>query len=152
MSLRDKVMEKWAPSYGFLEAARILVSQNRHNESDILSVPIYLLAGFQIELLLKAYLTAVGATDKDLKDIGHDLDAAYNAAVAKGLKSSLPISDIIAKMSDPHKKLAFRYFDGAELDLHTPETLIPMLQAWDREVQDAIDHLCPTDSQPRPTS
>lgn len=148
MSLHDKVITRWAPAYGFLEAADVLASKDRHKDSDILSVPIYLLLGYHVELMLKAYLTAVGLSDKDLKDVGHNLSYALKIAKDKGLTSAQPIDDIVSKMSAPHQTHAFRYFDDAEIDIHTIDSLIPALKEWANEVHDQLEKICPPDPAP----
>jgi hypothetical protein len=46
---------------------------------------IGILAGHSLELALKAYLLHVGRTERDLKDIGHDLTKAWECCKRSGL-------------------------------------------------------------------
>lgn len=48
--------------------------------------PMGLLASQAIELALKAYLLHAGESEKTLRNIGHDLRGAWDAAFSKGLR------------------------------------------------------------------
>lgn len=65
---------KYAES--FLEAA------SREFEVENISIPGYFLAGRAAELAIKAYMLATGASERDLRDVGHDLSAALKQVEA----------------------------------------------------------------------
>jgi hypothetical protein len=71
---------------GYLNALEIIVESIDLNKPVL--YPIGLLASQAIELSLKAYLLSKGWTEKQLKQIGHDLGQALEEAVQAGLRIS----------------------------------------------------------------
>lgn len=80
-------------AYEFLNAALHEHARAHHRiDPDISSVPAMYLIGHGIELSLKAYLLSQGMTAKDLRKLGkngHDLLAAWDAAILRGLQYDL---------------------------------------------------------------
>ena len=76
------------------------------------SLSIHYLLGLGLELMLKAANVAWGgpSDDKFLRDIGHDLVKAFDAAEAAGFASKAPrLREIIEVMRQPFKAHWFRY-------------------------------------------
>jgi hypothetical protein len=77
----------------FLKAAKIL-----HKNDMTLSAPLYFAACQSIELSLKGFLRGSGYTDKQLRDIGHNLIKAVAHAQALGLDQHFQFSQEDAMM------------------------------------------------------
>lgn len=73
----------------------------------------YNLAAHAIELLLKGFLFGKGLDRAQLRGIGHDLEAALDAAKARGLQTLIgaetPLDDVVRYLSPLHKRRAFSY-------------------------------------------
>src|SRR4051812_33328340 len=90
----------------FLEAARILRSQKGATFA-----PLYFLACQSIELSMKGYLRGAGWSDKQLRQVGHDLNKCLQAAIAHGIESHVALSQLdadIIGMINP-------YYEGKDL-------------------------------------
>ncbi len=76
------------------------------------SLSTHYLLGLGLELMLKAAIIAWGGPpeEKFLREIGHDLLEALNAAEAAGFASAAPrLREIVEVMRDPFKAHWFRY-------------------------------------------
>jgi hypothetical protein len=72
--------------------------------------PQYFLLCHAIELILKSYLASQGATEKELRQLGHKMLRAYSRARKKGFSpSDARTAEIIRWMSPFHEDLVFRY-------------------------------------------
>ena len=72
----------------FLDAAQLV-----RREKPVWFAPTYFLVCQSIELSLKAYLRGSGYSDKQLRRLGHDLDACVAAARAAGVESHVSFSE-----------------------------------------------------------
>ena len=88
MDDRLNSMMIWNVADEYLEAAKTL-----RREKDKLFSPTYFLLGQSIELALKGFLRGLGASEKDLKNLSHDLDKALQEAEKKGLQNLVSLSD-----------------------------------------------------------
>jgi hypothetical protein len=87
----------------YLKAARALAGQ------EIWS-PEYFLLCHAMELILKSYLAARGATEKELKQLSHHLVRTYARARKKGFcPSDARTAGVIRWLSPFHEDLVFRY-------------------------------------------
>ena len=76
------------------------------------SLSTHYLLGLGLELMLKAAIVAYGgpSDDKSLREIGHDLIKALNAAEEAGFRSEAPrLRDILSIIQEPFKAHWFRY-------------------------------------------
>ena len=76
------------------------------------SAAIYLLLGYALELLMKSAFIAHGGEERELgnRGIGHDLNAALEAAERLGFQSQAPnLREIIELLREPHLAHQFRY-------------------------------------------
>ena len=81
--------------------------------------PLFLLYGHGIELGLKAFLISQGATEKELRDIGHDLTRALDAARAHPSFEPLREKDLqVIDLLNP-------YYQGKEF-----EYIVPGAKQW----------------------
>src|SRR6185295_13755189 len=77
----------------YLQAAR-LVYEGQNPDRTLFS-PLYFLVCQSLELALKAFLRGKGKTEVFLvKDIGHDLVAAFGAAEQEGLSNHVRIEKV----------------------------------------------------------
>lgn len=72
----------------FLDAAHLV----RRDKPEWFA-PTFLLVCQSIELSLKAYLRGTGYSDKQLRQLGHDLDESVAAARAAGVESHVSLSE-----------------------------------------------------------
>jgi hypothetical protein len=71
----------------FLDAAHLV-----RREKPVWFAPTFFLVCQSVELSLKAYLRGSGYSDKQLRQLGHDLDECVAAARAAGLESHVRLS------------------------------------------------------------
>lgn len=72
-------------------------------------IPIAHLAGFAIELGLKAYLLRNGHSEAEVKQISHDLKKAWNKAHSSGLRISVAWPDWFDRLDCLHRLMLLRY-------------------------------------------
>lgn len=87
-------------------------SKLRDSDETLSSTPVYYLYGHSIELAIKAYLVTVGYSEKQLRDIGHDLKDAWSTAKA------LNITDQLSKPQEIEEtvNLISPYYEAKELE------------------------------------
>jgi len=79
-------MNFWAMAREYFLAAQVLIEADRRAVLGFASRPTLLLLSHGIELMLKAYLLSQGASEKQLKNIGHDLVECLAEAEGRGLR------------------------------------------------------------------
>src|SRR5687767_4268582 len=72
----------------FLDAAHLV-----RREKPVWFAPTYFLVCQSIELSLKAFLRGAGYSDKQLRQLGHDLDACIAAARTVGVENHASLSE-----------------------------------------------------------
>jgi hypothetical protein len=91
----------------YLKAAEALAAQ------EIWS-PEYFLLCHATELILKSYLACHGATEKELRQLGHRLLRTYSRARKKGFcPTDVRTTEVIRWLSPFHEVLFFRYRKGS---------------------------------------
>ena len=102
-------------AFAFLRAAELL------HEDDPASwawATCFVNIGFALELGLKGYIREKGGSEKEQRDLGHDLSKAYQAALDRGFKPSNAYSGWIIEEITPHfKDMSLRYLIGGEVQL-----------------------------------
>lgn len=117
---------------GYLSAARQL------DEHAGQFSPKYFLLCHAIELALKAFILAMGGTEKETRKIKHDLTAAWSRAVALGLQpKNAEFSGIVERLAKPHKDYSFRY---GKSWTH----ILPRSDLFEAAVSDLINDVTPT--------
>jgi hypothetical protein len=93
----------------FFEAAEKL----RGEEEELCDAPVTYLYAHSIELSLKAYLVKHGASEPELRRIGHDLVECWNRAKQYGLESHLrsagEISETLELLNPYYRQKEFEY-------------------------------------------
>lgn len=79
----------------FIDAARILRAEKPPTFK-----PLYFLACQSIELSMKAFLRGSGYSEKQLRNIGHNLNKCVVAAIDKGIEDHVRLSDADVAMID----------------------------------------------------
>lgn len=93
---------------GYLAALQILADNAKLNKAIL--HPIGLLASQAVELGLKSYLLSKGQNDSDLKNIGHNLDKAWDASIKAGLRLNVDNQFSVRVLSLSHDKpFYYRY-------------------------------------------
>lgn len=102
----------WGIAHSYELAARAL----HQGPSAQSSLPILFLLLHSLELFLKAYLVSQGATEKELRALGHDLVACMRACKSKGLSNHLTVE----KRAVVQVVRVNRYYSDKELEYFTP--------------------------------
>lgn len=74
-------------------------------------MPVNFLIGQAVELALKAYLREAGATLKDMRSLGHDLELSFREAISKGLVISWDATDqtMVSLLNQQYRPREFQY-------------------------------------------
>jgi hypothetical protein len=130
-----------AKSYG-VAMARLLPDFEAEGPAAAIAMPFYLLAGFAIELSLKAVVLRTHSNVAELRKLGHDLDAAFRAATTCGFTSSDhgEFGKLVARLSPIHKGLVARYVpDVPVIDLPGPMLVLKLLADHFSDVERQFD-------------
>jgi hypothetical protein len=95
-----------------------------------LAPAFYLLIGFTLELLLKAVCMSGGASQAQLKSLGHDLHKAYTRAMQTGKVPHFmtPLGRLVLVLREQHRTHVFRYTpDVAQVEVPPPRYCIDVL-------------------------
>jgi hypothetical protein len=113
----------------YLSAAKLLDEHEGHFS------PKYFLLSHAIELALKAYILATGGTEKQTKKIRHDLNLAWQKAVANGLRSNnSDLPKIIERIAPAHLDYSFRYNRSWSF-------ILPQAEVFEAAVSDLINNV-----------
>lgn len=76
-----------------------------------LGAPFALLNGFALELAFKAVLQARGSSDKELRRFSHNLRAAHDEVVQRGIRwtDTEAVDRLVETMTGPHARHELRY-------------------------------------------
>jgi len=106
---QDRAPSFWSLARSYLAAADVLMEQGR---TDTYLPSIFLLC-HALELGLKSYLLSVGASDSQLRDIGHDLVMCLSEAEARGLARHLRFSpserDDLVRINEYYERKELEY-------------------------------------------
>lgn len=107
--------------YSFLYAEKEgIEDKERFSFNGTFSLSVHYLLGLGFELMLKAALAEIGQikNDKPLRDIGHDLIEALEAAEAVGFASNAPnLRALLEVLNEPFKRHWLRYGRPDEFQL-----------------------------------
>ena len=107
-SERQTGMGLWTDSKEMLEAANIIMPKGMS-----LIMPTYYLLGHSFEVGIKSFLLSKGATQKCLRDIGHDLNKAIESSKACGIESYFTFSneqvEMVTQLNKYYKAKEFEY-------------------------------------------
>jgi hypothetical protein len=108
-------------------ASRLL----RDNQLDPALAPaFYLLVSFTLELLLKSVCLSDGASQAELKGLGHDLHGAYVRAMQSGNVPRImtPLGKLVLALREQHRTHVFRYTpDVPQIEVPPPDWCIDVL-------------------------
>jgi HEPN domain-containing protein len=111
----------------FLDAAKLV-----RREKPVTFTPTYFLACQSIELSIKAYLRGSGYSDKQLRDIGHNLDECIAKAKATGVDSHVKLSPadvaMIAAINPYYQFKDFQYSTTGYKSFPHPDLLIALAE------------------------
>ena len=114
-------------SRDFLDAARIV-----RQVKPVTFAPTYFLISQSIELSLKAFLRGSGYSNKQLCNLGHNLDECLTAATAAGSDSHFRLSEAdvaaIATINPYYQFKDLQYSTSGYKSLPHPDVLITLTQ------------------------
>lgn len=97
-------LQLWNEAKAYLLAAETLVRESQ------VGLPTYFLPSHALELTLKAHLAAHGVSARELLNLRHDVQKAYQRAVGFGLIiNNQHVPPLVCILSDFHKGFVFRY-------------------------------------------
>lgn len=107
---RTSSMGLWTYAKNYLDAGYAVATSVPRA---LAPTPAYYLYCHAIELALKAYLRGSGASIRDLKKIGHDLNKAYRKALGMGLANICTLTeelvDVIELVNPIYSNKEFEY-------------------------------------------
>ncbi|KQM91865.1 MULTISPECIES: hypothetical protein [unclassified Sphingomonas] len=117
--------------WSYLQAIRQIAPHDEQEDKHSLRTSIALLAGFSIELSLKAVLSASGWSDRELRDIGHNLGHCLSRSKDCGLLITdvESLRFVMSRLARHHKRTTLRYIpsDLIEVKLPTGETVVRVI-------------------------
>ena len=130
----------------------ISATRLRHSgEAPVHDLAILHLCCTSIELSLKAWIRWRGGSNKDIRQIGHNLGRAYDEAVQLGLvDQSGSVGEAIRRLSPVYSSHFTRYFPEQQgFTALTPDSLVRLAQAVSSAVETDI---WPSDEKPAPAN
>ena len=104
----------WALGHSYALAAEALMKQTEV----YVQQPTLLLLLHSLELYLKSFLILQGATERDLRNLGHDLVACVRACKGRGLSKHL-----VLRRTDVAQVVRLnRFYSAKELEYFVPRT------------------------------
>ena len=102
------------------------------------ALPYSFLAAFSIELVLKAAILSQTGDEDELRDLGHDIEKAFDRAVQLGYRIPDPmIGLMVHKLGTYHRELTFRYLPDIEVvELLEPDFLMSTLSRFIDEIEE----------------
>ena len=111
----------------FLDAAHLV-----RREKPVWFAPTYFLVCQSIELSLKAYLRGSGYSDKQLRRLGHDLEACVAAARIAGVESHVSLSEAdlaaVALINTYYDSKDLQYSTSGYKSYPSPESLLVLAE------------------------
>lgn len=102
--------------------------------------PFFATAGYAIELSLKAYILQRGGTERDCRNVGHDLQAAMRKACEHGLQQPCKeITTLLAKIGPYHRHSNFRYMKP--VDVSTLPSVVQTLNVTQKHIEKVANQL-----------
>lgn len=105
---------RYSTAKEYVETIKLALSSPHHKGQHVIIAvrPTHLLAGFALELYLKAWLLADGEDEKKVEKYGHKLIDLHAAAVNRGFPKVPEIESLVGKLAEPHgqnRDYVFRY-------------------------------------------
>lgn len=124
----------------FLEAARILRS-----EKGPTFAPLHFLACQSIELSMKGYLRGSGWSEKQLRQVGHDLNKCLQAAIDHGIEKHASVrqydADIIGMINPYYEGKDLQYGKTGLKRYPDPDSLIALGERMWKELRSfCVEH------------
>lgn len=124
----------WTDTGSFSQTVTLATDEPRPHLASGLHSTAYFALGHAIELFLKSFLLRKGSSEKILKDeLGHDLRKAMALAEKHGLRFGY--ANEIAKFSEYHRRLLFRYPQEPLVSVPPVEDLISLATELERLVR-----------------
>lgn len=120
----------------------ILGSPEYPSRSDGMTLPVYGLAAFSLEMFLKSYLASKGIPEKDLRthQVGHNLELLHAKALEHGLPADGLRGTVVGMLHKHHFANEFRYMPlDVVFNLPPPAALTFVLTALDPVISAAIN-------------
>lgn len=120
---QERAPSFWALARSYLSAADVLMEQGR---TDTYLPSIFLLC-HALELGLKSYLLSVGASESQLRGIGHNLVACLSEVEARGLSKHFLFSpterDDLSRINEYYERKELEYASGTAKTFPSVEQL-----------------------------
>lgn len=127
---RNRTRLLYTGSLGFLIAAEATHERSARTGEPEHWPAISVNVCFALELAQKALLTIHGASEQELRAIGHDLALGLTKAEALGYKVPDPaVSEVVATLSPLHRRSLLRYLEDRWVELPEPRQLITVAKA-----------------------
>ncbi len=137
-----EAMQRYSTAKEYVETIKLVQTSPHYIGQHVMMAirPTHLLVGFALELYLKAWLLADGATPKKVRSLGHKLRDAFELAVARGLAEDNDIYLLVDHVAEPHGQdhdYVYRYSKvGSKIEPLNWDKAYPILHKLD-EIVDA---------------
>lgn len=129
---------RYATAKEYVEAVKLVLTSPHYRDRHVMMAirPTHLLAGFALELYLKAWLLADGEAEQGAH--GHKLLTLYENALGRGFSNDDRIRELIGHIAEPHgqnRDYVYRYTaEGAEIKPLIWDAVLPIIDQIDNLV------------------
>lgn len=112
---QDEAEMRYSTARGYMIACKMLFSSPQRAGREIATIlPMHMLAGFALELFLKAWLLKAGLASLDVRGMGHDIKKLYRRSKEKNLPFVLGLDSVVDALAAPHGDYTFRYMNSSD--------------------------------------
>ena len=135
---------RYATAKEYVEAIKLVLTSPHYKDKHVMIAirPTHLLAGFALELYLKAWLPAAGVSSKEVQNYGHKLRDLYSTATVRGFTSDGDIRRLIEHVAEPHgqnQDYMYRYTrNDAEIEPLIWPVVLPIIDKLDNIVDEHV--------------
>lgn len=97
----------------------MIVLSDHYKDQNVVTtiLPLHMLAGFALELYLKAWLLQAGRSSKEVKNYRHDIKTLYDHAKMDGLPAIEKLQELKDHFAGPHSDFTYRYIEpGSQMN------------------------------------
>jgi len=133
----EEAYRRYSTAKEYVEAIKLILSSPHHRGQHAMMAirPSHLLAGFAVELYLKAWLLADGRPSDAVQKQGHRLLDLYGSALARGFTNDARIRKLVENLAEPHgqnRDHVFRYSQASsEIKPLIWTSVLPIFDALD---------------------
>ena len=120
MALNEAIL-RYSTAKGYVQCIKIIFLSDEYKDKDEVTaiLPMHMLAGFALELYLKAWLLGSNVDSKSVSKFGHDVCALYAEAIRVDLPTINGLEPLKNHLARPHADFTFRYLESSDIIQNT---------------------------------